>query len=161
MGFWYISINLMLCIRTTFLGKSMSCIQCSSLNPCPETAREKARSCTIVHANKSGFYPCKLQFIAKTRICTDQPRQARHRGDADGRGQLSRSSLAISTQIRIFFSSVLSWFLRCDIKVYLCNLKYGWTAMILMWPFTDTIHTMCERMNFAGIWCLLGCIYLG
>ena len=86
----------------------MSCIQCSSLNPCPETAREKARSCTIVHANKSGFYPCKLQFIAKTRICTDQPRQARHRGDADGRGQLSRSSLAISTQIRIFFSSVLS-----------------------------------------------------
>ena len=116
-------------IRSTFLGKSMSCIQCSSLNPCPETAREKARSCTIVHANKSGFYPCKLQFIAKTRICTDQPRQARHRGDADGRGQLSRSSLAISTQIRIFFSSVLSWFLRCDIKVYLYNSKYGWTRM--------------------------------
>ena len=147
-------------IRTTFLGKSMSCIQCSSLNPCPETAREKARSCTIVHANKSGFYPCKLQFIAKTRICTDQPRQARHRGDADGRGQLSRSSLAISTQIRIFFPPFFhdSWDV---ILKYICILKYGWTGMILMWPFTDAMHTMCERMSFTGIWCLLGCIYLG
>ena len=143
----------MLCIRTTFLGKSMSCIWCSSLNPCPETAREKARSCTIVHANKSGFYPCKLQFIAKTRICTDQPRQPRHRGDADGRGQHSHSYAAALSQYLHTSASCSppsfldSWGL---ILKYICILKYGWTAaMLLMWPFTDTMHTMCERTSLC------------
>ena len=145
----------MLCIRTTFLGKSMSCIWCSSLNPCPETAREKARSCTIVHANKSGFYPCKLQFIAKTRICTDQPRQPRHRGDADGRGQLCRSSLAISTHIRILFSSVLSWFLRVDIKV--CLYTKIWMDCCYV---TDVTIYWYNAYNVWKDEFVLGCIHL-